>query len=100
MTFKEICALSTASKKDIGRAYKFVLKVLKINPDLIKHTDYLSRFCSHLKLSKKVQNLAQQVAEKAVELGIVSGRSPITVAAAAIFLVGSLTNEKRSQKGI
>jgi transcription initiation factor TFIIB len=99
-TFKEICALTNVSKKDIGRAYKFVQKLLNLQVELIQHSDYMNRFCSHLKLSKKIQNYAESVAKKATEMGFVSGRSPITVAASAIFMVSQLTSEKRSQKEI
>ncbi|XP_021545692.1 transcription initiation factor IIB isoform X2 [Neomonachus schauinslandi] len=63
-TFKEICAVSRISKKEI------------------------------------VQMAATHIARKAVELDLVPGRSPISVAAAAIYMASQASAEKRTQKEI
>eukprot|EP01027_Heterolobosea_sp_BB2_P008202 GEZU01012164.1.p1 GENE.GEZU01012164.1~~GEZU01012164.1.p1 ORF type:complete len:342 (+),score=110.97 GEZU01012164.1:500-1525(+) len=111
-TIKEICALSKASKKEIGRYYKNILEIWKkknqevpiANQDVVKTIsteDFMARFCSRLGLPQEIKNASDQVATKANELYIVPGKSPVTVAAAAIFLVAQLTNDhKRTQKEI
>ena len=43
--FKEIVAVSTVSEKEIKECFKQILKLL----------DYISRFCSNLDISNKVQ---------------------------------------------
>ncbi|ODM87669.1 Transcription initiation factor IIB [Orchesella cincta] len=62
--------------------------------------DLMSRFCSHLGLSNTVRNAATAVAKTAEDLGIVTGRSPLSVAAAAIYIVSQASQFKRSQKEI
>ncbi|XP_076346933.1 transcription initiation factor IIB-like isoform X2 [Tachypleus tridentatus] len=99
-TFKEICAVSKVSKKEIGRCFKLILKALETSVDLITTGDFMSRFCSNLGLPNTVQRAATHIARKAVELDIVPGRSPISVAAAAIYMASQASEDKKSQKEI
>ncbi|MEQ2252134.1 Transcription initiation factor IIB [Ilyodon furcidens] len=99
-TFKEICAVSRISKKEIGRCFKLILKALETSVDLITTGDFMSRFCSNLGLPKQVQMAATFIARKAVELDLVPGRSPISVAAAAIYMASQASAEKKTQKEI
>jgi transcription initiation factor TFIIB len=99
-TFNEIRAVSKISKKEIGRCFKLILKALEISVDLITAGDFMPRFCSNLGLSNKVQRVATHIARKAVELDIVPGRSPISVAAAAIYMASQASEDKRNQKEI
>lgn len=99
-TFKEICAISKVSKKEIGRCFKLILKALETSVDLITTGDFMSRFCSNLGLPPVVQRAATHIARKAVELDIVPGRSPISVAAAAIYMASQASVEKKNQKEI
>lgn len=91
-TFKEICAVSKISKKEIGRCFKLILKALETSVDLITTGDFMSRFCSNLALPNMVQKAATHIARKAVDLDIVPGRSPISVAAAAIYMASQVYN--------
>ncbi|XP_055956084.1 transcription initiation factor IIB isoform X2 [Patella vulgata] len=99
-TFKEICAVSKISKKEIGRVFKLILKNLETNVELITTGDFMSRFCSNLCLPIKVQKAATCIARKAVDIDLVPGRSPISVAAAAIYMASQASADKKSQKEI
>ena len=89
-TFKEICAVSKVSKKEIGRCFKLILKALETSVDVITTGDFMSRFCSNLSLPQSVQKAATHIARKAVELDIVPGRSPISITAAAIYMASQV----------
>jgi len=99
-TFKEIVAVSTVSKKEIGRCFKLILKAHDTSVELITTGDFMSRFCGTLSLSKNVQKAATRIAKKAVDLDIVPGRSPISVAAAAIYMASQASADKRTQREI
>ncbi|XP_013776044.1 transcription initiation factor IIB-like [Limulus polyphemus] len=99
-TFKEICAVSKVSKKEIGRCFKLILKALETSVDLITTGDFMSRFCCNLGLPNTVQRAATYIAKKAVELDIVPGRNPISVAAAAIYMASQASEDKKNQKEI
>lgn len=55
---------------------------------------------SFVELPNMVQRAATHIARKAVECDIVPGRSPISVAAAAIYMASQASEQKRSQKDI
>lgn len=85
-TFKEICAVSKASKRDIGKCYKVISKEIG---EVVMHTsiaDYIPRFVAHLNLSTRIENQARTIIETIDEIGILLGRSPTTIAALGIFL--------------
>merc|ERR1719219_1168399 len=99
-TFKEIVAVSTVSEKEIGRCFKLILKAHDTSVELITTGDFMSRFCGTLSLSRDVQKAATSIAKKAVDLDIVPGRSPISVAAAAIYMASQASDDKRTQREI
>lgn len=99
-TFKEISAVSRVSKKEIGRCFKLIIKSLDMTLDLITTTDFMSRFCTNLALPNLVQRTASYIARKAVELDIVPGRSPISVAAAAIYMASQVSDNKKTPNEI
>ena len=100
-TFKEIVAVSTVNKREIGRCFKLILKAHEdTNVELITTGDFMSRFCGNLNLPRNVQKAATIIAKKAVDLDIVPGRSPISVAAAAIYMASQASDEKRTQREI
>jgi len=99
-TFKEIVAVSTISKKEIGRCFKLILKAHDTSVELITTGDFMSRFCGTLSLARGVQKAATGIAKKAVDLDIVPGRSPISVAAAAIYMASQASDDKRTQREI
>ena len=68
--------------------------------ELITTGDFMSRFCGMLALAREVQKGATQIAKKASDLDIVPGRSPISVAAAAIYMASQASDDKRTQREI
>ena len=98
-TFKEIEAVSTVSKKEIGRRFKLILKAHDTSVELITSGDFMSRFCGTLFLSRDVQKAATSIAKKAVDLDIVR-MSPISVAAAAIYMASQASDDKRTRREI
>merc|ERR1719187_1873060 len=99
-TFKEIVAVSTVSKKEIGRCFKLILKAHDTSVDLITTGDFMARFCGTLDLAREVQKAATHIAKKSVDLDIVPGRSPISVAAAAIYMASQASDDKKTQREI
>ncbi|KAM3717153.1 Transcription initiation factor IIB [Dirofilaria immitis] len=99
-TFKEICAASRVSKKEIGRCFKLIIKSLETSLEQITSADFMSRFCGNLGLPHSIQAAATRIAKKAVELDLVAGRSPISIAAAAIYMASQASNNKKTAREI
>lgn len=100
-TFKEICRVSKSSKRDIGRCFKTILKSFEqVNVPTITSGDFYARFCSRLGLPMSVERLANQISEKANSFNLANGKSPISLATAAIYMAVLLHNIDKSAKDI
>ncbi|GMY16246.1 transcription initiation factor IIB-like [Fagus crenata] len=104
-TVKEICSVANgATKKEIGRAKEFIVKQLEVEMGqsmemgTIHAGDFLRRFCSHLGMTNQAVKAAQEAVQKSEELDI--RRSPISVAAAVIYMITQLSDDKKLLKDI
>lgn len=59
---------------------------------------FQSRFCGNLQLPRKIEAAAIHIAKRAVDLNLVAGRSPISVAAAAIYMASQAAAENFRRK--
>lgn len=125
-TFREICALTNVPKKEIGRVFKLLEKFFseqqqkeeaeavangKILPSQVngggyknttstKAHDLMIRFCNSLDLSQQAVMAAQELADITAQAGTLAGRSPISGAAACIYMIAHLFKQPRSAKQI
>ncbi|HOD89898.1 MAG TPA: transcription initiation factor IIB [archaeon] len=99
-TLNEIAEASGLTKKEIGRTYRFIVKELDIAVPLTDPTYYISRFVSVLNLSPAAEDKAKQIVKKAISSGLISGRGPTGVAAAAVYIAALMTGERRTQKEV
>ncbi|KAI9593243.1 transcription initiation factor IIB [Syncephalis fuscata] len=101
-TFKEICALTKVPKKEIGRCFKALARELDtamLSQDMAGG-DLMLRFCSYLSLPAEVKKAAMAVGERAKDLGTLAGKSPVSIAAACIYMVAGLYGVPRLAKEI
>jgi len=99
-TLDEIASVAEIPKKEIGRTYRLVTQELNLKVPLTSPQFYVSRFVSSLKLSGETQKKAQEILEQAMAKGLVSGRGPMGVAAAAVYIASVYTGERRTQKEV
>lgn len=99
-TFKEICELTKTSKKEIGRCYKSLQPMFEKPAKQISLPAYISRFSSNLNIKSDVEKNALLIATRATEMGTLAGKSPISLVAASMYFVISLSNDSKSAKDI
>ncbi|MCD6522440.1 MAG: transcription initiation factor IIB [Candidatus Diapherotrites archaeon] len=99
-TLDEISEVSGIPKKEIGRTYRFIKKELFVKVPLTNPIHYVPRFASELELSGEVQERAKEILEEAINKGLISGRGPTGVAAAAVYIAGVIMGERRTQKEV
>jgi len=121
-TFREIFALTKVSKKDIGRTFKALEKFFaedsarktdSANKGLTAHTTPFAvtssttaeklceRFCSALGLNNHhFKKVSVGLAEKMSTVGELAGRSPLSVAAACIYMTSYLLGKPKTPKEI
>lgn len=99
-TLNEMAEASGLTKKEIGRTYRFLVRELKLEIPLTNPIHYIPRFAAELNLSGEVQEKGRKIIKQAIDQGLISGRGPTGVAAAAVYIAGLLKGERRTQKEV
>jgi transcription initiation factor TFIIB len=96
----EIAAVSRVDKDEIARTYRYVVRELNLEIEPADPESYVPRFASDLDLSDEVERRARSLLRNAKEQGVHSGKSPVGLAAAAVYAASLLTNEKVTQSEV
>jgi transcription initiation factor TFIIB len=99
-TLDEISKASGINRRDIGKTYRYISRKLSIRILPAKAQDYVPRFGSLLGLSERVQVRAVDVLNDASNYDVTSGKGPIGVAAAALYIAAVLEGEKKTQREV
>ncbi|AAV46756.1 MULTISPECIES: transcription initiation factor IIB [Haloarcula] len=96
----EITEVSRVEKSEIARTYRYVVRELSLEVRPADPESYVPRFASSLELSDEAEHRARQLLQNAKEQGVHSGKSPVGLAAAAVYAAALLTNEKTTQAAV
>jgi len=96
----EIADVSRVEKDEIARTYRYVIRELGLEVQPADPASYVPRFASDLDLSEEVSRRARELLESARDAGVHSGKSPVGLAAAAVYAASLLTNEKVTQSAV
>jgi transcription initiation factor TFIIB len=115
-SFKEIVALTGVSKKLLGQCFKVLAQSFETEGTSRSHTpsdtlppstggtagaeDLMIRFCNHLGLPVPIQLRAIDIVRKCTSLGLLDGRSPMSVAGACILFATHLFNQPKTAREI
>ncbi len=96
----EITEVSRVDKMELTRTYRYVVRELNLEVQPADPKQYVARFVSDLDLSEEVDRTARDLLGRARDRGIHSGKSPVGLAAAAVYAASLLTNEKVTQNQV
>jgi transcription initiation factor TFIIB len=96
----EISDVSRVEKNEIARTYRYVVRELGLEIQPADPESYVPRFASGLDLSDEAEHRARALLQNAKEKGVHSGKSPVGLAAAAVYAAALLTNEKTTQAAV
>jgi transcription initiation factor TFIIB len=96
----EIAAVSRVDKMELTRTYRYIVRELKLEIKPADPEQYVPRFASELDLSDETERRARELLGTARDAGIHSGKSPVGLAAAAVYAAALLTNEKVTQSQV
>jgi transcription initiation factor TFIIB len=117
-TFREIYNLTNVSKKEIGRVFKALESFLKKHEkksqtpfqgitnyegkNAVGPQDLCARFCSQLgfRNAQKIENISVALALQTSNVPELAGRSPLSIAAACIYMASHLAGEPKASKDI
>jgi transcription initiation factor TFIIB len=96
----EINGVSRVEKDEIARTYRYVVRELGLEVAPADPESYVPRFASDLDLSEEVERRARELLSTAKSKGVHSGKSPVGLAAAAVYAASLLSNEKVTQNEV
>jgi len=85
---------------EMTRTYRYVVRELKLEVQPADPEQYVPRFVSRLELNDEVEREARSLLRGAKEAGTTSGKSPVGLAAAAVYAAALLTNQKVTQSQV
>jgi len=99
-TLDEIADASGMEKKEIGRSFRFLVNEIGMFVPPLTPKDYVSRLLSRLRMRSEAEEIAYKTLDLAAELRLTSGRGPMGIAAAAVYVASVLTGERKTQREI
>lgn len=99
-TLDDVAESINIRRKDVARCYRLIYKELDLKMPVADPTKGISRIASTANLSEKTKRRAMEILNKAKKIGMVAGKDPMGIAAAALYLACISNGEIRSQKDI
>jgi transcription initiation factor TFIIB len=96
----EVERVSRVGKMELTRTYRYIIRELGLEIKPADPESYVPRFASDLTLSDEAERRARDLIDSARQEGILSGKSPVGLAAAAIYASALLTNQKVTQSEV
>ena len=89
-SLEEVAVVSRVDRIELARTYRYIARELSLGIAPDDPADYLPRFASECGVSVETETRARHLLEAAAEQNAVSGKSPIGLAAAAIYAAARL----------
>jgi len=96
----EVATVSRIDDMEFKRTYRYIVRELSLEVAPADPASYVPRFVSELDLSDEVERRARELLASAAERGVTSGKSPVGLAAAAIYAASLLANQKVTQSEV
>ncbi len=96
----EVANVSRIDAMEFKRTYRYIVRELGLEVAPADPASYVPRFASELDLPDEVERSARELLDNAKEDGVTSGKSPVGLAAAAIYAASLLTNHKVTQSEV
>lgn len=96
----EMTHVARVDRMELTRTYRYIIRELGLEVAPADPESYVPRFCSELDLSDETERRARELIDAARNDGVLSGKSPVGIAAAAVYAAALLTNEKVTQSEV
>jgi len=99
-TLNDIAREGNITVKEISRHYRIFVKTLDLQVDAFDPSEFISKIGTAVGSSEKAKRDAFDILYRAKEKGITEGKSPVSLAATAMFISGVLNEEDFTQNKI
>ena len=96
-TLKDVVSVSTIGKKQVQKTYRDIVKLLDLNLESFDPLDFVTRLASNVNASERTRRKAIKLLIRARKTGIMTGKNPIGMTAAALYFACVQNNEDISQ---
>jgi transcription initiation factor TFIIB len=99
-TLKDVVAVSARSRGEVSRAYRLLVRTLKMEMPTHDPLSYISRIATKAKIPGEVQGVAVKILQKAKRQRITMGKDPVGVASAVLYIASQKKGEHITQQDI
>jgi transcription initiation factor TFIIB len=99
-TLKDIAAVENLSKKAVARDYRILLREMDLSMPVADAAKNVTRIASRVGLSEKAARKAIEIVRMTEEREVSAGKSPMGLAASALYLASVIEGEVKTQKEI
>ena len=99
-TVDEMTRVSRVDEQEFTRTYRYLVKELSLEVQPADPASYLPRFASDLDAPDAVERRARELVETAKREAVHSGKSPVGIAAAAIYAAGLVEDADLTQREV
>ncbi len=99
-SLREISEASLVDKKDVARCYRLLIRELDIQMPIADPLTYVSKIAERTGISGQTQGAAIKILREAKQKHAASGKDPMGLAAAALYIACLQNDEKKTQKDI
>ncbi|MGY5854818.1 MAG: transcription initiation factor IIB [Candidatus Thorarchaeota archaeon] len=96
----ELAEESILNRREIGKCVRQILRYLNLKLPLPSARDLIPRVAADLHLDGATISKATSIISTAREMGVTAGKAPGGIAAAAVYIAGILTDDRRTQREI
>ncbi|MGM0606317.1 MAG: transcription initiation factor IIB [Halobacteriota archaeon] len=96
----EVVTVSRIGEMEFKRTYRYIVRELKLEIEPADPESYVGRFASDLGLGDETERRARELLRTGKEELVHVGKSPVGLAAAAIYAAARLTNEEATQSAV
>ncbi len=96
----EIATVSRVDEEEFKRAYRYINRELELAIQPPDPNEYLPRFASDLDIDDETEHRARELLETGKRANLHSGKSPVGLAAAAIYAASQFTAEPLTQSEV
>jgi transcription initiation factor TFIIB len=96
----EIVCEARVNRKELGQCVRLILRNVNVKVPIPSANDLMPRISADLNLDGKTVQAAMNIINEAREKGITAGKDPGGLAAAALYIAGIITEDRRTQREI
>ena len=97
---RNLARVSRVDEDEFERAYRYIVRELSLEIQPADPAEYVPRFASDLEVPKETERTARELLESAKRQNVHSGKSPVGLAAAALYASAQLTNDELTQADV